>query len=62
MKQKKIEMAKRPRGRPKTNRETRRFTLVLDLSVYGRIEQFALANRITHGEVIRRVLERGLPK
>jgi hypothetical protein len=55
-------MAKRPRGRPKTNRETRRFTLVLDLSVYGRIEQFALANRITHGEVIRRVLERGLPK
>ena len=57
MRQKKIAAEKRPVGRPKTDRETCRFTMVLDLAVCDRIEEVAAAEQISKGEVIRRALD-----
>ena len=58
--EKKIE--KRPPGRPKGNRETCRFTIVLDVAMSARIEKSARAQAVSRGEVVRRVLESGVPK
>jgi hypothetical protein len=50
----------RPRGRPKTDRQTCNFTLMLDLAMKDQIDRLAVVCRLTRGEIMRRALERGL--
>ena len=57
---KKIE--KRLPGRPKGDRETCRFTMVLEVAMSERIDRTARLWAVSRGEVVRRAIENGIPK
>lgn len=48
---------KRKVGRPKGDRQTHIFPVVLDLEVWQKVVEVAIAEQISKGEVIRRALD-----